>query len=73
MKRGGINTLCELCVFEEHGLVENKPDLKEKMKDAITLLSEMEKQCLPQNELMNNNVLFHRTLKVWRRQFYGKL
>ena len=28
------------------------------MKDAITLLSEMEKQCLPQNELLNNNVLF---------------
>ena len=47
-------------VFGEHGLVEaeNKQDLKEKMKDAITLLSEMEKQCLPQNELMNNNVLF---------------
>ena len=28
------------------------------MKDAITLLSEIEKQCLPQNELLNNNVLF---------------
>ena len=46
--------------FGEHGLVEaeNKQDLKEKMKDAITLLSEMEKQCLPQNELLNDNVLF---------------
>ena len=47
-------------VFGEHGLVEaeSKQDLKEKMKDAITLLSEMEKRCLPQEELLNNNVLF---------------
>ena len=47
-------------VFGEHGLVEaeNKHDLKEKMKDTITLLLEMEKQCLPQNELLNNNVFF---------------
>ena len=28
------------------------------MKDAITLLSEMEKQCLRQGELLKNNVLF---------------
>ena len=47
-------------VFGEHGLVEaeNKQDLKEKMNNAITLLSEMEKQCLPLEELLNNNVLF---------------
>ena len=46
-------------VFGKHGLVEakNKQDLKEKMKYAITLLSEMGKQCLPQNELLNN-ILF---------------
>ena len=62
-------------VFDEHGFVEakNKQNLKEKMKDAITLLSEIEKQCLPQNELLNNNALFHYTLKVGRRQFSGKL
>ena len=47
-------------VFGEHGLVEaeNKQDLKEKMNNAITLLSEMEKQCLPLEELLNNDVLF---------------
>ena len=47
-------------VFDEHGFVEakNKQNLKEKMKDAITLLSEIEKQCLPQNEFLNNNALF---------------
>ena len=47
-------------VFGEHGLAEaeNKQDLKEKMNNAITLLSEMEKQCLPLEELLNNNVLF---------------
>ena len=28
------------------------------MKDAITLLSDMEQQCLPQDELLNNNVPF---------------
>ena len=28
------------------------------MKDVITLLSEMEKQCLLQDELLSNNVLF---------------
>ena len=48
-------------VFGGHGLAgaENKQDLKEKIKDAISLLSEMEKQCLPQDKLLNNNdVLF---------------
>ena len=47
-------------VFGEHGLIkaENKQDLTEKMKDAITLLSEMEKHCLSQNDLLNNNGLF---------------
>ena len=47
-------------VFGEHGLVEaeNKQDLKEKMNNAITLLSEIEKQCLPLEELLNNDVLF---------------
>ena len=36
-------------VFRENWLVdtENKLDVKEKMKNAITLLSEMEQQCLP--------------------------
>ena len=40
-------------VFDEHGFVEakNKQNLKEKMEDAITLLSEIEKQCSPQNKL----------------------
>ena len=43
-------------VFGENGLAEaeNKLDLKEKMKNALTLLSEMEQQCLsaqlPQDE-----------------------
>ena len=46
-------------VLGDHGLVEakNKKDLKEKMKDAITLLSEMGKH----------------TFKVERRQFSRKL
>ena len=36
-------------VSGEHGLVEaqNQQNLKEKMKDAITMLSEWEKQYLP--------------------------
>ena len=47
-------------VFGKHELVEaeNKQDLKEKMKDAIILRSEMEKQCSPQNELLNNILFF---------------
>ena len=55
-------------VFGDHGFfeAENKQDLEEKMNNAITLLSEMEKQCLPQDEFLNNHVLR-------RRQFSGKL
>ena len=43
-------------VFGENGLVEaeNQHNLKEKLKNAVTLLSEMEQQCLspqlPQDE-----------------------
>ena len=55
-------------IFGDHGFfeAESKQDLEEKMNNAITLLSEMEKQCLPQDEFLNNNVL-------GRRQFSGKL
>ena len=47
-------------VFGELWLVEakNKSDLKEKIKDAITLFSEIEKRWLPQDKFLNNNVLF---------------
>ena len=58
--KGNMKNAMLDALFGEDGLVEaeKKQDLKEKMKDAITLLSKIEKQCLPQNELLNNNVLF---------------
>ena len=43
------------------------------MKDTITLLSEMEKQCLLQDELLSNNVLFSTYMESRERQFSGKL
>ena len=57
--------------FGENGLVEaeNKLDLKEKMKNAITLLSEMEQQCLSTQLLkMKMGNLLHLS-KVARKQF----
>ena len=53
---GSMKDVILYIVFGKNGLVEaeNKLDLKEKMENAITLLSEMEQQCLstqlPQDE-----------------------
>ena len=64
-------------IFRKHGLVETKykQDLKEKMNNVITLLSEMEKHWLLLDELLKNKIMsfFRRTSKVRRRQFSGKL
>ena len=64
-------------IFRKHGLVETKykQDLKEKMNNVITLLSEMEKHWLLLDELLKNKIMsfFRRTSKVGRRQFSGKL
>ena len=58
-------------VFGDNGLVEaeNKPDLKEKMKNPITLLSKMEQQCHLRIYLkMKMGNLLHLP-KVARKQF----
>ena len=43
------------------------------MKGAITLLSEMEKQCLPQGELLKNNVLFSSYIKSREKTVLRKI
>ena len=74
--KGNIKDAMLDVVFGEHVFVgaENKKDLKKKKKkDVITLLSEMEKQCLLQDELLSNNVLFSTYMESRERLLSGKL
>ena len=59
MKGNMKNAMLDV-VFGENELIEakNKQYLREKMKSVIILLSEMEKQCLLQGELLKNNARF---------------
>ena len=74
IKRNRKDAILDI-VFNEHRFVEaeDKQDLKEKMKDVITLLSEMEKQCLPQNESLNNNILFSSYIESREKKVLGNL
>ena len=61
--------------FGENGLVEakNKLDLKEKMKNAITLLSEMEQQCLSTQLTQNENGKFAAFIKSREKTVLRKI
>ena len=62
-------------VFGENGLVkaENKLDLKEKLKNAIMLLSEMEQQCLSPQLLQDENGKFTAFIKSREKTVLRKI
>ena len=68
---GSIKDVMLDVAFGENGLVEaeNKLDLKEKMKNGITLLSEMEQQCLSTQLLKMKMANLLHLSKVARKQF----